>query len=117
MTVPYPTASISLSDPFQDYAAGSAPLQLELDDRNIVTSYRSLPASDHSLQSPQGEEEEEEVVEREEEGDVQVVVTVKRSPKSGGRRAAGEVGEMGVMPKRPALPPFFYLKPPFTYVS
>lgn len=109
LTVPYPTASISLSDPFQDYAAGTAPLHIEIDERNIVTSYsRSAPVpaadaetigEDESIQQDLGDD------------DVQVTVTI--SPV---RQATGPSAKSALIKARPRIPPILLLKWPFTYV-
>lgn len=101
LTVPFPTASISLSDPYQDYAAGLSPLDIEINDKSIVTSYKLV-------QSPQMEESE--TVNEINDGDIVVTVSTRTS-------ISKEKKEKVKLVPRPWFPMFFYLRWPFTYVS
>lgn len=126
LTVPYPTASISLSDPYQDYASGVGTLHIDVDERNIVTSYRN-PISSSTTPRVEGSGGENtvggdgeregvrtgEVLREEDDGDI--IVTVTTTTSSALRLKGGK--ELPKLPSRPMFPPFFYLRWPFTYVS
>lgn len=101
-TVPYPTASISYTDPFAD----PSNLHIETDENHIVQSY--LPIADPDPESLAVNHANEIDVDGEE-------VTVKISVLKPRRTASAQITGR----KRPLLPPFLMLplRYPFNHVS
>jgi hypothetical protein len=94
LTVPYPTATFSLFDPFEQHELTG--IKVKTDERHIVTSW-SMPEKDLSDRTA----DDGEMITRE-VGDIDDVGSVRTVDR-----------------KRPALPPFFLLPLPypFSYVS
>lgn len=107
LTVPYPTASISSTDPFDD----SRYLDIEIDENNIIQSYHPIPLDDNliskfgsiSTSTTQRMEKDEDEVEV-------LVTTIHKKP-----------GRIMKVKKRspPPFPPVLILplRWPFNYVS
>ena len=95
-TVPFPTAAISLSDPFEAFLATG--IHVSTDENHIVQSWHNAPSSSSTTTqraiSAVGSEE---------------TGLLKESPTS--------VSPMTRMRKRPRIPPMLLLPYPFTYVS
>ncbi|ODN77058.1 hypothetical protein, variant 3 [Cryptococcus amylolentus CBS 6039] len=106
LTVPYPTATFSLTDPFADPTS----IDVEVNDQHIVQSYRPLspasldrPSSRSSLLTSRSNRRMKDGSESADEEDVEISITSLRS--KGDER------------KRPVLPPFLILplRWPFNY--
>ena len=130
LTVPFPTAAISNTDPFGEYDA--SPFPLEVDDTHIVKAWSrpDMGLTSSMLDSAtkgdgQSTDEQGEEVLRYVEGDVTITVKrhVRRTDATGvlnpAMRGAREMalGQAGQLHRRPRLPPIFFARYPFTYVS
>lgn len=105
LTVPYPSATFSLDDPFDGHERTG--LVVDTDRNHIVQSWRKPNESDRSKLKHNA-------IEGDERGAVGLV------PKSKKGKAAASLDEdvLEGTPPRPALPPFLLILPwPFTYVS
>lgn len=102
LTVPYPSATFSLDDPFDGHEHTG--LVVETDRNHIVQSWRRPSESERSkLKHHEGDES----------GAVGLV-----PGKGDGKGKAGSLDVLEGIPPRPALPPFLLILPwPFTYVS
>ncbi|WVO14739.1 hypothetical protein L204_102377 [Cryptococcus depauperatus] len=101
LTVPYPTALISSTDPFADPAL----IDIHVDDKHIVRSYRMVTA--HTLQESElgGTTLTSSAIEKDIADDVEVTVTTIT------HRPVMDVGLAGK--KKPFLPPVFFLPLPW----
>ncbi|WVQ94679.1 hypothetical protein IAU59_001759 [Kwoniella sp. CBS 9459] len=111
LTVPYPTASISSHDPFQDTAS----LHIEVDDDHIVQSYRreiipdpeDLPV-DHRAEVDDEDGEAVEVT----------IKVIKSSSMSASPSSGNHIARFGAggRVRQPLPPPFMLLPWPFNYL-
>ncbi|WVQ77408.1 hypothetical protein IAR50_007093 [Cryptococcus sp. DSM 104548] len=115
LTVPYPTAAFSATDPFADPAS----IDVEVDDQHIVQSYRPLspasldfPNSRSSLLTSRSSRRTKDWCKSADEEGIEISVTSFS-------RDQRRVGDEGLVKKRPppTLPPFLYLplRWPFNY--
>ncbi|ORX36237.1 putative serine esterase-domain-containing protein [Kockovaella imperatae] len=87
-TVPYPTASISLTDPFEGFT--NTGIEVTVDHRNVATSWSFPPELDND--------------------------EVKTVSAKSNNAVKQYKGSDGVLRSRPRFPPFLILPYPFTYV-
>ncbi|WVF66937.1 hypothetical protein IAT40_001680 [Kwoniella sp. CBS 6097] len=109
LTVPYPTASISDHDPFQDTSS----LHIEVDDDHIVQSYRRdiIPDPDDLPVDHRAE------VDNEDGETVQVTIKIIKSS-TGSSSSGNHIARFGVggRVRQPLPPPFMLLPWPFNYL-